>query len=263
MSEQSLANAATQFLAALQSGKREEYQQEINKFVRWYGMERPVGELAAPDVASYAERVEGTSANALARLEPVRAFLMFAKKEGLTRGNLAVHLKVKKGASRNTPAAAAPRRESFALTAEGRSALEAELDTLKADRPRISEEIRRAAADKDFRENAPLEAAREHQGMMEARIKHLEHVLKSAVVAQGKADTSKVGQGSTVRLRDLASGEEMRYTLVNPREVNLAQGKISMASPIGKALLNRGKGDEVEVAAPVGMLHYHIEDIEG
>lgn len=260
--KKTLAEAATHFLASLPYQEKERCQQEVNKFVRWYGMERPIAELTAHEVASYAERMEGSSANAVKRLEPVRAFLSYAKKEGLTKSNLAVNLRLKKGS---------PRRElpdkghieAVTLTPEGYGELKVELAALESARLRVAEDIRKAAADKDFRENAPLDAAKDYQGMVEARIRELEGILKSAVVTSEDVDTANVTLGSTVSLQDLSTGEVLRYTLVNPSEASLAKGRLSIASPTGKALLGREKGDVIEVTAPAGMLRYRIERIEG
>jgi transcription elongation factor GreA len=123
--------------------------------------------------------------------------------------------------------------------------------------------MRRAAADKDFSENAPLDAAREQYGHLEGRIRELEEALKSATVIDEKQKVIlKVGIGDSVALRDLVSGEELRYVIVNPREVDPTRGKISSASPIGKAIIGRGQGEVVEVEAPAGRLHYQIERVE-
>jgi len=260
--KKTLAQAATHFLASLPPQEREECQQDLNKFVRWYGMERPLSELTAPEVASYAERMEGSSVNVLKRLEPVKAFLSYARKEGLTKTNLSVHLRVKKGPLKQ----GSPRKghtEAITLTPEGYQELEAELTALQRERPKIAEDIRRAAADKDFHENAPLDAAKDNQGMVEARIRELEAILRLAVVATEEVDTAKVTLGSTVTLEDLSCSEELRYTLVNPSEASPIKGKLSIASPTGKALLGRGRGEVIEVAAPAGRLRYRIERIEG
>jgi len=260
--KKTLTQVATHFLASLTPREREECQQELNKFVRWYGMERPLSELAAHEVASYAERMEGSSVNVMKRVEPVRAFLSYAKKEGLTKTNLAVHLRVKKGSLKQ----GSPDKghiEAITLTPEGYQELKAELTALQMERPKIAEDIRRAAADKDFHENAPLDAAKDYQGMVEARIRELEATLRSAVVATEKVDTAQVTLGSTVTLHDLSYGEELRYTLVNPSEASPTKGKLSIASPTGKALLGRGRGEMIEVAAPAGKLRYRIERIEG
>lgn len=260
--EKTLAQAATGFLASLTPEEREESQQELNKFVRWYGMERPLSELGAHEVASYAERMEGSSANSMKRLAPVRAFLSYAKKEGLSKENLAVHLRVKKGPLKQGPTGKG-RSEPITLTAEGYHELKAELDALQGERSRIAEDIRKAAADKDFHENAPLDAIKDDQGMVESRIRQLEAILRSAVVTTEKVYSAKVALGITVTLKDLSSGEELRYTLVNPSEASPAKGKLSIASPTGKALLGRQQDEVIEVDAPVGTLRYRIAMVEG
>jgi len=257
----SLAQAAIQFLAGLPPQARDESHQDVNRFIRWYGMERPLRELSAHEVANYAARMEGSSANVVKRLEPVKAFLAYAKKEGLTTTNLAVHLKPKKGSPKQT-ASIRRRPQRVALTAQGHQELRAELVALEAERANIAEEIRKAAADKDFRENAPLDAAKDHQGKVEARIRELTEILKSGIVAADEVNTAKADLGCIVILCDLSSNEELRYTLVHPSEVNPAKGKISVASPTGKALLDRCKGEVVEVAAPIGKIRYRIEGIE-
>lgn len=123
--------------------------------------------------------------------------------------------------------------------------------------------MRRAAADKDFRENAPLEVAREQRGQLEGRIKELEEAVKSAIIIDEKQKvTPKVSIGNRVALRDLVSGEELCYMIVSPREVDPLTGKISNASPIGKAIISRGEGEVVEVITPAGKFRYQIEQIK-
>ena len=259
----SLSQAAALFLAALAPKVRQESQAEVYRFVRWYGADRLVGELRGHDVALYAESLGPATADVVRRAEALRSFLAFAKKEGLTTTNLATHLRLRKspqGAKGGAVTAATP---SF-LTAEGHASLSAELESLKAQRPDIAEELRRAMVDKDFRENAPLDAARERQAHVEGRIRQLETILKHAEVLGGEAAPgAKTHLGSTVILRDLASGSAMRYMLVSPSEVSPAEGKISIASPVGKALLDRTVGEEVEISVPAGSLHLRIEEIRG
>jgi transcription elongation factor GreA len=119
--------------------------------------------------------------------------------------------------------------------------------------------------DKDFRENAPLDAARDHQGYVEGRIRRLEATLQQAVVVQDDPAPSghEVEIGSTVVLRNLESGAETTYTLVRPGEVDAAQGRISFQSPMGQALLLHRAGDQVDVAAPSGTRRFRIESVEG
>ncbi|MBI4302297.1 MAG: transcription elongation factor GreA [Chloroflexi bacterium] len=268
MSEQSVQHSAnttlyevaTRFLAQLPPEESQRSQQEVHKFVRWCGRERTVAGLTVAEVARYADDVVASGNGK--RLEPVRAFLSYIKKERLTAINLAVHLRVRKPSTKTNLSLRGIPAKTISLTSEGYSALETELEALKRERPRIAEELRRAAADKDFRENAPLDAAREHQGQVEARIRELEATLKDAIIAQGGSE-KKVALGAKIALRDLIHDEELRYTLVAPREADPMGGKISVASPLGKALLNQAEGEVVEVEAPVGTLRYHIEKVEG
>lgn len=267
MSEKiSLGEAATLFLASIQSegGQHQYYkgQQELNKFIRWCGKERPTDSVTPQELEAYAEGLSGLS-NSTQRLEPVKAFLAYARKAGFTSKNLSVHLKVRKGDAKRSQVLRGQAAEAIALTEEGREGLQTELGALKAERLRIADELRKAMADKDFGENAPLDAVREHQGRVEARIRGLEAILQASVLHQKKKESAqlKASLGSAVALKDLDSGEVLRYILVNPTEVNPREGKISVASPVGKALLNRVKGDEVEVVVPSGTIRYRIEGV--
>ncbi len=259
----SLSQVAALFLSGLASEVRQESQGEVYRFVRWYGADRPVSDLRGHDVALYAESLGAATADVLRRAEALRSFLTFAKKERLTTSNLSTHLRLRKspqGAEGGRAVAVTPSQ----LTADGHASLSAELESLKAQRPRIAEELRRAMVDKDFRENAPLDATREQQAHIEARIRQLEALLKNAEVYRGKAAPgAKTHLGSTVILHNLTSGSTVRYTLVSPSEVSPTEGKISIASPVGKAILNRAIGEEVEVSVPAGRLHFRIEEIEG
>jgi len=259
-----LTEIATQFLASLPPEEKQQGQQEVNKFVRWCGRERLMNDITVHEVAEYAESL-GTSSDPLKRLESVRAFLLYAKKEGFTRANLSINLKVKRSSAKAQDPLKRPSQEkSVPLTAEGRARLLQELDSLKQQRMSIVEELRKAAADKDFRENAPLEAARQYQGQTEARIRELEEALRSGTIQPDAGPAGeKVGVGKVVALLDLISGERLQYTLVSPREANPMEGRISVESPVGKALLAKRSGEEVEVSAPAGTLRYRIEEVKG
>jgi len=197
------------------------------------------------------------------KLELIRAFLIYAKKEGWSKANLAAQLKAKKGKTLCRHSSRRGLPQTVSLTQQGYAELKTELDTLKNKRLEAIDEMRRAAADKDFRENAPLEAAREQRGHIEGRIEKLEGTLKSAtIIDREQKATLKVGIGNSVTLLDLASGEELHYTIVSPREVDPTQGKISSASPIGRALIGQGQGKVVEVIAPAGKLRYQVKQVE-
>ena len=257
-----LGEAVSQYLADLPFEEREARQQEIYKFIRWYGWDRAFSELSAPDVASYAQRLSLSDTDYIRKFEIIRAFLTHAKKNGWSQTNLAVHFKTKKGKS--SPAAVTPGLpQTVPLTRQGFTKLESELAALKRRRNKTIDEIRRAAADKDFRENAPLAAAREEQGHLEGRIRELEELLKSATIINEKPETApKVIIGKHVILCDLKSGKELRYRIVSPKETDPSQGMISSVSPIGKAIIGCSQGDEVEIKVPAGKLRYRVVQIE-
>ena len=251
------------FLAGLPPDERRDAQAEVHRFVRWYGAERRLSELNGHEVSKYPESLGLSLAGAARKLEPVRAFLAFARKKGFTPTNLSVLIRPPKPPK----AIKAPRRVvgrvPEALTPEGIAALEAELEELRSRRPVLAAELQRAMSDKDFRENAPLDALRDQQGHLESRIRDIESALHNAVLVE-KADEpgSEVSIGATVQLRNLKSGALLKYTVVSPREVNASEGKISIDSPVGRALVTRREGEEVEVTAPAGSLRFRIEKIE-
>jgi len=259
----SLGEAAGRFLASLPPEEGKLSQQEVYKFVRWYGWGRPLAELAAPEVGNYAEHLSLSDTDYPRKLELVRAFLVYARKERWTKVSLAAHLKTKKGKTRSRPVARVNSSRVISLTREGYDKLEAELVSLKKRRPQIIEEMQKAAADKDFRENAPLAAAREERGYLEGRIGELEETLKSAVVIdEERKSAPKISIGDKVIVCDMASNEELCYTIVDSREVDPARGKISEVSPIGKAIVGHGQGEVVRVLTPAGKFSYRIEKVE-
>jgi transcription elongation factor GreA len=256
----SLGEAAFSFLTSLPPEERKDKQQEVNRFILWYGKERFISQITPVEVANYAAWVAASTGDTAKKLEPVRAFLTYAKKEGLVEASLAPHLRVK--ASPKTPLPTKPKQQ-VALTPEDYVQLKSQLAALEEERGRIAEELRRAAADKDFRENAPLQAAREHRDQVEAQIRQLQATISTGVVVEEKpAEESAVRLGSKVILCDIASGKKLTYTIVTKNEANPAKNKISIVSPLGKALLNQRQGNVVKVIAPAGELCYQIEQIE-
>jgi len=256
-----LSEAAISFLATLSPKEGEAGQQAIYGFVRWYGGERPFAELTPREVADYAARLSSLHTSYLSNLETVRAFLAYARKQGWNKANLAAQLKPKK--TKTGLLSPSRRMQTTSLTRQGYDKLKAELAELKGRRPKIIEDMRRAAADKDFRENAPLDAAKEERGYLEGHIMELEAILKSATIIDEKQQAApKVSVGNSIVLRDETSGEELRYTIVSPREVDPTRGKISSHSPIGKAVIGRTEGDTVEITAPAGKLRYQLVQIE-
>ncbi len=262
MAEATVSEAAARFAATLKGSARPSVMAEVNRFVRWYGPERPVSQLRGHEVSLYADVLGSATAEASRRAEQVRAFLVYLKKEGLQAANLAPHLRLRKG--NRAGGGPAPRQQATVeLTQSGLEALQTELQSLMAQRLVVREEIRRAMLDKDFRENAPLDAAKEKQGHLEARVREIEGMLKRAVVVEGADWSGRVQVGSTVVVKNLGSEALMTYTIVGPTEASAVDGKISSVSPVGKALLDRTVGDEVEVSVPAGVLRFRVERVEG
>lgn len=149
------------------------------------------------------------------------------------------------------------------LTAEGLRRLEEELATLKSVRRReVAERIKQAIEFGDITDNSEYEDAKNEQAFIEGQIITLEKMLRNArVIDADEVETDVVSIGSTVVLRDLADGQEYRYTIVGSAEADPAALKISNESPVGQALLGQPKGAVVEVEVPAGRLKFMILDI--
>lgn len=153
--------------------------------------------------------------------------------------------------------------EKFPMLAEGFEALQAELHRLKAvERPAVVEAIEEARAHGDLSENAEYHAAKERQGQIEAHIAELEDRLSRAqVIDPTRLSGDKVVFGATVTLLD-EDDKEVVYQIVGPYEADAKLGRISYSSPLGKALISRKVGDEVEVVTPSGEKYYEISKLE-
>ena len=147
------------------------------------------------------------------------------------------------------------------ISPEGKAAAEAELKELtEVRRAEIVESIKVAREFGDLKENAEYHAARDAQGLNEARIRQLEHQLAHVEVVEATTGGT-AGVGSTVSWRDGASGKVSEMTLVHPLEASMPDGKLSVDSPVGKALLGASKGDEVELSTPRGSKQLEILDV--
>ena len=149
------------------------------------------------------------------------------------------------------------------MTREGHARLQEELDRLKkVERIKNIQDISEARAHGDLSENAEYHAAKEKQSFIEGRIKELEAKLSSAiVVSPAHQDRERVTFGATVHLRNSATGEEKRYTLVGQEEVDLKRGRISVASPVGKALVGKKVRETVRIRVPAGEVEFEVCDI--
>ncbi|MBL6877324.1 MAG: transcription elongation factor GreA [Flavobacteriales bacterium] len=148
-------------------------------------------------------------------------------------------------------------------TEEGLKELRDKLDHLKdVERPLASQAIGEARDKGDLSENAEYDAAKEAQGMLEMEISKLEETLSNArIIDESKLDSSKVLVHSMVKIKNLTNSATMQYKLVAQSEANLAQGKISVESPIGKGLLGKKLGDIAEIEIPNGNVKFEILEI--
>ena len=152
--------------------------------------------------------------------------------------------------------------ERVPMTPQGHQSLMDELTKLKSERPKISEEIGIARDHGDLKENAEYHAAKDKQGMVEARINEIEDRLARAeVIDPSTLSGDRVKFGAYVELEDLDGGKMVTYRLVGPDESNLEQGHISVTSPVARALIGREVGDEVKVKTPGGFRNYEIADV--
>ncbi|MEX2204849.1 MAG: transcription elongation factor GreA [Myxococcota bacterium] len=149
------------------------------------------------------------------------------------------------------------------MTREGHDMLTEELRRLKGvERPAISDAIRRAREHGDISENAEYDAAKDKQGMIEARIRQIEDRLARAeVVDMSGQPPDKVRFGTTVVLEDLASGDEVTYRIVGEDEADVSKGLLSVTSPVARALIGKGVDDQVNVVVPAGSRSYEVREI--
>ncbi len=262
-----LGDAVTVFISSASKGPSVAQQQELQRFVRWSGRERRISEITPHNIEEYCAN---RSADSIKTLAPVKEFLSYVHAEGHSTFNLAPHLKVKRASSKlkviARTVAAANQADGPKMTKEGHAKAMSEVEDLRSQRVAITDDIKKAMADKDFRENAPLDAARDKQAHLESRIRELEHILEHAEVIgdngkQAKA-SGKASLGSKVSVTDMTHDEELTYILVDPSEVDSRQGRISVQSPAGKAFLGKPAGQIVTVKAPAGNLRYRIDRVE-
>lgn len=148
-------------------------------------------------------------------------------------------------------------------TEEGLKKLKEELKHMESvERPKISQQIAEARDKGDLSENAEYDAAKEAQGLLEAKIAKLKEIVSNArIIDESQLDNSKALILSKVKIKNLANNAEMTYTLVAAKEADLKTGKISVESPIGKGLLGKQVGEIAEVKVPTGIVKFEILDI--
>ncbi len=228
----------------------------VTQFIAALGNERLMTEFSMAEVARYIrEHTDGSAEH----IEPLRAFLAYASRLAFTETNLLSALRLPNAGGEASDLGG----NAYHVTFEGLQRLEQQIAEEKSRRPEIAQKLHDAMQDKDFRENAPLDAARDEQAHLEARIRDLEGRLRNAVIIDEASKGGKANVGSAVKLLNLKANREQLITLVSPNEVDPANGKISVESPMGVAVLNHAVGDEVTVNAPSGPITFRVIDVQG
>jgi transcription elongation factor GreA len=242
-----------------------------NRFVRHYidyaGGETIVDTISRSRVESYVtENIlkghTGFDPNAEERVLALKVWFQFLKKKKYTEVNLGNIIRAPRkprGAIARTKAK--PNSSENQVTAEGFNELKQELENLQAVTPRLRQDVALAREDKDFRENAPLDAAREALAFNLGRITELTTILDNAVVSEEVSVDGSAMLGSLVSISNLDDEKQYEYTLVSAHEANPSLRKISIESPVGKELLHRRVGEEITVTAPVGKIRFRVEKV--
>jgi transcription elongation factor GreA len=154
--------------------------------------------------------------------------------------------------------------DKFPMTPSGYASMKAQLHKLKnVDRPANSKAIEIARGHGDLSENADYSAAKEEQGLIEAKIRELEAKIAMAeVIDPTKLSGSRVKFGATVTIEDTESGESQRYTIVGEHEADIKKGRISIGAPVARALIGKEVGDTVTVNNPKGKREYEVTQVE-
>jgi transcription elongation factor GreA len=257
-----LGEAISAYVAHAPPADRELAFRELSRFGHALGMDTPVAQLTTEQVFQYQAQFAASKADVNLRLAPVKAFLTRLNKQQATTVNLGAFVQlrrpsVRRRARRGTgqePAAVLMTQQGYALLTEELRDLEERV------RPEVTEQLRSAAADKDFSENAPYSAAKHRLSEVRTRINRIRRMLAAATVYVGDS-TETVDLGTVVTLHSLNDDEQVVYGIVGAGE-RLGNGRVSIQSPVGSALVTRRVGEVVEVQTPSGLDRYRIEKIE-
>lgn len=238
--------------------------QAINRFLSHVGPDTPLVELSPNGVERFQQVIGDRTPNLDEKLRPVKELLRYCWRQGYCDQNLGNHLKVKRiGSGANSSGTFTHEAaETFEMTAAGLRQLEEELALAEERMPEVIQEVAAAREDKDIRENAPLEAAREEQERLRSRMDELEYRIARAVVREA-LDTGRAQIGSVVSVVEIdAGGTEHQltreYTLVGTSEAKASEQKISVDSPLGRGLLDQRAGNVIEFDAPSGRKRFRL-----
>ncbi len=260
---QTLGQAVSAYVANAEFEDRGVTSRELSRFSRWLGTDTPVAEITPEQVYLYRDQFSASRADLNRRLAPVKAFLRNLSTQHATDVNLGASVRLQRPpVRRRVDGAKSEAPEEVLVTEQGFAALSEELVELEERvRPAVTEQLRSAAADKDFRENAPYSAAKQRLSEVQSRINGVRATLAASSVYAGDS-TEKVDLGATVTVHSLIEDEQVVYRIVGFGEKGVRDGGISIQSPLGKALMERRVGEVIEVQTPMGPRGYRIEKIE-
>ena len=251
----------------------------VTRFLWHFGPSTPVSELSPKTMEGFQETIGTNAMDLAARLQPVKEFLRYCWRQEYTvtvdaegnpsAQNLGNFLRIKRPTSvvRDASRFQHEQAQTFEMTAEGLELLREELGQLNAEMPEAVQAVAAAREDKDIRENAPLEAAREHQERLRSRIDELEYQIAHAMVREERA-TGLAKLGSRVEVVEVDDnggflGEAREYTLVGTTEANAAVRRISVESPLGRGLLDQPADRQIEIQAPSGRKRFRLLAVKG
>jgi len=263
IAQMTLGDALEEYLTSLKPAVRHEYEQYVRKYVEHADPATLCSTLTGSRVESYAEsQIRSADPNAKHRVTALKAWFQFLKKKGYTTANYGINVRVRRTGGRAGASAVRIEEAPIEMTADGLEALKQELSEIESKVPDLVKSIALARSDGDLRENAPYHAAREALDFTNDRKQRIETSLKRAVVVDSSGrDEGLAALGSMVTVTQLAKNRQETYQLVSSREANARERRISIDSPVGRELLGRRVGDEVEVAAPQGTTRYRVDSV--
>lgn len=265
--EITLGEALKRYADSLKPEVRNAQAMYVRKFVEHHGDTVTVASLTGSRVESYAEvTIKSSDPMAQDRVAALKAWFQYLKKQNFAAQNFGIHIRVRRTAANRSSGGGVRLEEvPIEMTAEGLADLKKEMEDLESQVPAIVLEIAKAREDKDFRENSPLEAAREALAYNEGRRREVERTLKRAVVVRERKGADESAVGSTVTVTRVDDGKQFAYRLVGAREANANEMKISVESPVGRGLLGKRPGDEVVVTVNAGnntrTIEYRIDAV--
>ena len=251
----------------------------LRKFVTWCGISTSIEAVPPFKIEEFLGQQTNTSVPPRAYVPVLKAFFSFAQQQGAIATNPMTAVRLPRGAGGGSRRAAATPAAAAAAQARAEAARDAEVvyvsrahhESMQADlerlrtheRHRISQMLHEAIKDGDLSENAAYDDAKMQQGMLEARIRELEAKLRHVELIEDQAGSANgVNVGSRVQLVETTSGDTIDYQVVGPEETDPRAGKISHQSPVGRAIMGKGPGDEVQVTTPGGSVRYRIVSVE-